>query len=254
MASWNNGKTIVCLNCGKSFYVPLCRTLLAKYCSPKCLSEHKRTKRNLNNKRICKGCKKEYIPVSWYQKFCTRECSYLFRRKKSLRSCAVCGKEFYPSRQTTKFCSPECHVKFRPPGKKRKDWDQFPKKGKNNYLDNLWKEVIYKNSNYQCEYCGKKKSLNAHHIFSRSNYSTRWLPENGIALCVGCHIFGNFSAHKSPIEFIEWLKARRGDNWYEELRQRARPFVFNLDELKETIKVRLQGELKKESLKHESKD
>lgn len=240
--TWNNGKTIICKQCGKSFYVPLCRATLAKYCSPQCLSDHKRTKRNLQNKRVCKGCKKEYIPVSWYQEFCTRECSYAFRRKKSLRKCSVCGKEFYPVRTTSKFCSAECHLKFRPPGRKRKDWDQFPQKGKNTALDNMWRDVVKDKAGNICEYCGKNTSLNAHHIFSRSNFSTRWEIGNGISLCVGHHIFGIFSAHKSPVEFIEWLKEKRGIEWYENLRSKAKTIVTNMEEHKNNMKKILESE------------
>ena len=39
--------------------------------------------------------------------------------------------------------------------------------------------------------------------------SVRWDVDNGICLCVVHHVFGNFSAHKAPIEFYFWLE----DNW-----------------------------------------
>ena len=242
MKTPDNRKNIICKNCKKGFSVPNHRAILAKYCSNKCLGEFKKTELNLHNKRKCKRCGVDFPPLSWYQKFCTKGCSYLFRRKKTLRSCAVCEKEFYPMRNTTKFCSPECYIKMRPKGRRKLDWDGLPHKGKNTYLDNLWREAIHKRADYKCEYCGKKSTLNAHHIFSRSNYFLRWNLDNGIALCVAHHIFGNFSAHKSPIEFVEWLKEKRGVEWYENLRQGARKTVENMFEHKEKAKQYLKLE------------
>lgn len=88
-------------------------------------------------------------------------------------------------------------------------------------LDRLWTELIHTQRKGACEYCGKREGLNAHHIFSRSNRSTRWDDQNAVLLCTLHHVFGNFSAHKSPVEFVEWLKERRSDAWYKELRRRA---------------------------------
>jgi len=89
------------------------------------------------------------------------------------------------------------------------------------YLDKLWAEFIKLRAGSKCEYCGKPDGLNSHHIFSRSNGSVRWEPDNGISLCVSHHVFGNFSAHKSPIEFVEWIKKVRGKDWYSRLRKKA---------------------------------
>jgi len=68
----------------------------------------------------------------------------------------------------------------------------------------------------------KTKYLNSHHIFSRNNYSVRWNPSNGVCLCAGHHVLCNFSAHKAPLEFAEWLKEKRGKKWYEQLRKKAK--------------------------------
>lgn len=85
-----------------------------------------------------------------------------------------------------------------------------------------------------CEYCGKTEYLNAHHIYTKHNYSVRWDLDNGICLCAGHHTFNSkFSAHKTPAEFMEWIKEKRGLEWYERLRQKARtPYTeFNYDEI-----------------------
>jgi 5-methylcytosine-specific restriction endonuclease McrA len=131
---------------------------------------------------------------------------------------------------------------FRPVGRKRKDWKLMPTKGKNTSLDNLWRDCIRERAGGACEYCGKTTSLNSHHIFSRSNYNVRWDLSNGICLCVGHHIFGNFSAHKSPLEFCEWLKEVRGNDWYEALRIAAKQKV-DLAQLKDNKKVELRNKL-----------
>jgi 5-methylcytosine-specific restriction endonuclease McrA len=103
------------------------------------------------------------------------------------------------------------------------------KKKEIKYLDKLWAEKVKKRANYKCEYCGKTKYLNAHHIYSRSNRSVRWDVRNGICLCVGCHSFANHSAHKAPLDFVEWVTARRGDKWLEELREAKNALGVQMD-------------------------
>lgn len=103
-------------------------------------------------------------------------------------------------------------------------------------LDNLWSKIVKIRAGNKCEVCGKTDGLNSHHIFSRSNHSTRWDVQNGVCLCVSHHVFGNFSAHKAPIEFVEWLKSKRDDDWYFDLRRRAqRPYKPNYAEVKERL-------------------
>lgn len=64
-------------------------------------------------KRICKFCKREFIPVRHNQKFCSHECymqDHNVKRKVVIppRKCLVCGKEFSPVRQNQKYCSHKC--------------------------------------------------------------------------------------------------------------------------------------------------
>lgn len=93
--------------------------------------------------------------------------------------------------------------------------------------DKAWRLEIYKRANYKCEYCGKSDTLNAHHIFSRSKKSTRHDLDNGICLCVSHHLFSStFSAHKTPMEFAEWIKEKRGLEWYENLRKKANTTII----------------------------
>jgi len=104
-------------------------------------------------------------------------------------------------------------------------------------LDNLWR-VLINNRDEKCVKCGKLTKLQAAHIFSRRNCGTRWLPENGLLLCVGCHLFW---AHKEPIEFAEFVRQRLGEKEYELLRMKAtKPTKFTVSEL-----VILSKELRK---------
>jgi hypothetical protein len=80
--------------------------------------------------------------------------------------------------------------------------------------DNKWAKDVKYLANYQCEYCGKKDRIQSHHVFTRSNKSIRHYLPNGICLCAGHH---KFFAHMKPIEFIEWLKGKRGLDWYDDL-------------------------------------
>jgi len=102
-------------------------------------------------------------------------------------------------------------------------------------LDKLWSEKV--KSVGKCAYCGKDSYLNPHHIYSRSNYSTRWDLDNGICLCSGCHTLSStFSAHKTPMEFSEYIKEKRGNEWFNRLRAKAKQVVkYSNSDLEEMI-------------------
>ena len=135
-------------------------------------------------------------------------------------------------------------------GAKAEDWVKKKKKSNRKtlrkQLDKIWAEVVKKRANNICEYktCKKTTYLNTHHIFSRSNLSVRWNLGNGICLCSGHHTLTNDSAHKNPIEFIEWLKQKRGEKWYNELRLEA-------NQVKKWTDVELESLL--EALKEDKK-
>ena len=109
-------------------------------------------------------------------------------------------------------------------------------------LDKLWAELVKLRASNKCEKCGKREYLNAHHIYSRSNYSTRWDETNGCCLCAGHHTLTNDSAHKAPMEFIEWIKEKRGETWYQTLRLKANN-IHKQD--KKLLKIYLEEEIKK---------
>jgi len=96
-------------------------------------------------------------------------------------------------------------------------------KASNKRKDDQWTHLVKERAGFKCEYCGSDKNLNSHHIFSRANRSVRWDLDNGVCVCSLHHIFSSqFSAHLSPIEFSEWLKDKRGQEWYDNLRVKAK--------------------------------
>ena len=96
------------------------------------------------------------------------------------------------------------------------------RKGVDKKLDEAWAILVKLKAGMKCEVCGKRTYLNSHHIYSRSKKSTRWHVQNGICLCVGCHVFSSkFSAHKTPLEFTEWLTRYKGESYIDRLRLRA---------------------------------
>jgi hypothetical protein len=112
------------------------------------------------------------------------------------------------------------------------------KKGIIDKLDTTWAKLVKRNAGNQCEVCGKTTHLNAHHIYSRSKKSTRWELINGISLCVGHHVFSSkFSAHKTPLEFMDWLKEYKGEEYINALRQKANQTLkLNKAEMEELLK------------------
>ena len=102
-------------------------------------------------------------------------------------------------------------------------------------LDLLWSKLIKKRAGYKCERCLKKGRLNTHHIFSRRYLSLRWIIQNGVRLCVGCHYW----AHQNPVEFTDWIRELRGNeviDWL--IRLKNTQFKVDLEEVEKYLKER----------------
>lgn len=216
-----------CKTCKKVFRPSLAIT---KYCSVICAKQNRPKK---GKDILCETCSKTvYVRPGGIGKirFCSMKCMGKGKLKqKNKRTCKTCRKVFEvrPSQEywrgTAKFCSNNCKYDG--------------KKATVGGLDKMWALIVKNKAGNKCEYCGKTDGLNSHHIFSRSNRSTRWYVPNGVSLCVSHHVFGNFSAHKAPIEFVEWLKESRGEDWYKELRSIAKESVkIDFEEIKTILK------------------
>lgn len=145
---------------------------------------------------------------------------------KTTKKCAVCKKVFKIYRTTDKYCTPVCAKEaVRKEGKKL---TRQVRKIEKNLMDE-WSKKVKELAGYKCEYCGKTIHLNSHHIFSRRNKATRYDVNNGICLDAGRHTLSSvFSAHLTPVEFVEWVKEYRGIEWYEELRRKAKSIKENV--------------------------
>lgn len=120
--------------------------------------------------------------------------------------------------------------------KKKKSWKKVCKKAKisrktlRKNLDKLFSIII--RSRGKCERCGKTKSLNTAHIFSRINLAMRWDKDNAFCFCVGCHFWG----HQNPILFTEFVREKLGDEKYKELKKKSlRIKKWTIPELEELL-------------------
>lgn len=96
------------------------------------------------------------------------------------------------------------------------------KKNLQNECMKLWTEIVKLRAKNVCEYCSRSNNLNAHHFYSRSNVKVKYDLDNGFCLCSGCHsLSSSFSAHKTPAEFVEWAKSKRGQLWFDRLQLKA---------------------------------
>lgn|SRR5574340_889771 len=74
-------------------------------------------------KRECKQCGAQFIPIVGNQKFCTNECRdtwytrfpqrYYELRPTKEKVCPQCKKMFLSNNRRKKYCSPECQVEHR---------------------------------------------------------------------------------------------------------------------------------------------
>lgn len=237
---WNKPKLKNCKGCGENYavYNPA-QQLEQQYCSRECFWKHRApAKPRRGVYKDCEVCEKEfYVSASGVaRRFCSQKCMGKKRNKQKWLTCKVCGDSYSRARSQIKhrgssFCSNKCKYK------------NMGKKPSTSLLDTIWSQLIKERAGGACEYCGKKKRLNAHHIFSRSNFTTRWDPDNGVSLCPSHHLLGIFSAHKAPLEFGEWIKEERGEEWYDNLRKKARKVIRAKDQdrlaIKEDLKERL---------------
>ena len=89
--------------------------------------------------------------------------------------------------------------------------------------DDKWSKLVKKAWGNKCAYCSTDKNLNSHHLFTRTNWSTRYDLDNGICLCVAHHTFSSkFSAHKTPLEFAERFKELKWEEFYDNLRRKSK--------------------------------
>lgn len=117
----------------------------------------------------------------------------------------------------------------------------IPKKGKTRKIklskvDKLMSDWIRERDGWQCQRCAANfipptSGLHHAHFIGRGHKSTRWCPENGVALCYGCHSHFDGAGRE---EFREFMLSRLGKKKFEELLEKGRQTV---SESKEKIKA-----------------
>ncbi len=195
-------KNIQCQFCGKDF-----KTLEVqrKYCSTECF----KAARKASSSRRRKGY--EEIRCANFEKKFGKQTG------KITLTCKICGKTYSRYASQIKYRgSSACSLACRSESQKTRE-------PKIQVLDDLWSKKIKQRDGKKCVYCGEQNYLNSHHIFSKTKRSLRWALKNGITLCSSHHTLSSlFSAHKTPAEFVEWIKEKWGIKWYESLREMAR--------------------------------
>lgn len=183
-----------------------------------------------------------------------------WQKTEMICSCG-CGRKFTPHYRNGILISklyPNCrlkslHKEFEPVGvrfgseigKKPPEGKKRQKSSIDKRLDTAWSKLVKIKSGNKCAVCSSEKALNSHHIYSRAKMSLRWSIENGICLCVGHHIGVRFSAHKTPIDFNDWLYTHFGSDFMDGLKLMAHT-QSNLHEFeKEMLLKELQFEITK---------
>jgi len=80
-------------------------------------------------------------------------------------------------------------------------------------LDKVMSLKVRERDNHTCRKCGRTGRVFHHHIMSKTRLTTRWIMENGVALCFWCHRW----AHSAPEEFRNWILTWMSEKQYDEL-------------------------------------
>ena len=85
-------------------------------------------------------------------------------------------------------------------------------------LDKKFSQYIRARDNWTCQRCFKRyvpptNALHCSHIFSRRNKSTRFDPDNAVALCYGCH--SHMDTH--PLEKYRWYEIKYGRSRFQRI-------------------------------------
>lgn len=133
--------------------------------------------------------------------------------KGGLPYCNDCGKQL--SSRRFKFCK-SCSYKKRL-GQNAPNWnfeltDIERKIGHKIPGINRWRKQVKERDNHNCQKCGSKENLHAHHINNFSDFKKQRIDvDNGITLCFNCHkgkngihsLFGSFTTLKRLKIFLK---------------------------------------------------
>ena len=113
-------------------------------------------------------------------------------------------------------------------------------------LDGLFSRLVRERDDYTCQICqvnfrDNKGYLDCSHHVGRSKGNTRWYPDNASSKCRECH--GKMD--RNPLEHIEWVRERLGDDRYNGLRSMARAIFKMTDKDRKDLAQAMREDIKK---------
>lgn len=139
-----------------------------------------------------------------------------FGKENLKRKCPVCGKKRIPRLFLKGYRSCElCKIAKRNGVKKERK--EASSRTWIKRLDQLVGAKV--RSRGTCEAVGRphKGVLQWAHIVSRSYHNTRWLEENALCLCAGCHKYYTYR----PLEWEQFITEKIGEGRYKTLKETA---------------------------------
>lgn len=210
-----NRVKFVCPQCSKGFEIIRCRVNKSKThcCSLKCSSQYTANARSLKLRKkpypivvgVCQECKGDIIAKDSTfdkpnRKFCSNTCKARVRRNivvtERMRENGRRMGDYWKGRK--KSGEQRLKMSSNTRGKKHWNWKGGITAGiikeRNNYLLKEWRRGVFERDDYTCQDCGDRNgrghnvSLEAHHILRWSKYPEfRYILDNGLTLCKGCH-------------------------------------------------------------------
>lgn len=196
-------KSSICNNCKKEYKHSIDQKN-RKYCGYKCAKQARESKKV----HTCEYCKKKFITQTWNNKakYCSRKCQHIHRHELTFRkvTCKNCRKEFernlYQLNKTKNtFCSQACSIVYNR-GENHYEWKENLHDKNLKLALKQWGIKIKERDSYTCQICSEKDRtiLEAHHIKERASFpELQFDLNNGITLCLRCHILQHTNNEKA---------------------------------------------------------
>lgn len=127
-----------------------------------------------------------------------------------------------------------------PKAKKAKKRKTSERKKLIKQLDQIIREIVFKDDPHYCVTCGKTERLQLGHLITRARYGVRWDLMNCHIQCAGC----NFRHEFQPEIYTRWFLNLYGEEAYQQLCHRAETQgKYTIDEL-ETMLMELTEQSK----------
>jgi len=201
--AWQGGNIqLICKQCGGSFVRSRTESDTRQFCSIACAQENSRHRGNNHVSCQCEQCGTIFLAkptrvARGDAHYCSHRCRIAAWDTRETRLCVTCGNTFmiYASK-VQRCCSNECAGKYRGVtfrGERSPFWKGGAAFGRVAAAElpkyQTWRLAVFGQDRYTCQDCGEKGGkLNAHHLQPWKSFpALRFIPENGVTLCVTCH-------------------------------------------------------------------